>query len=308
MSHVVALAEEGSFARAAERVHLSQPALSRSIQTIEDELGVRLFDRAARGVAVTQVGKLIVERARRVLFESSCLLRDVELLKTHEAGEVRIGLGPYPAVVLLPDMLIEFSRRHPKVEIKLELNHSRDMIERLLADKLDFLVIDRRVLPDNPALAVQSLRRHDGGWYVRNGHPLLSRESVAVDELRAFPFVSVPLPPFMRSALHRLLAVRSHEKIPVQLQCSDVRTLKSYVEHTDALLFATHSSVHNELAAGTLKPLAVQNGPRMCLELALVSLAERSVSPAGEAALALAEQLLNDANVRAVTPSSAVVR
>ncbi|NYH22367.1 LysR family transcriptional regulator [Paraburkholderia bryophila] len=89
LNHVVALAEEGSFARAAERVHLSQPALSRSIQAIEDELGLRLFDRAARGVAVTQAGKTIVERARRVLFEANCLVRDAELLKTHEIGEVQ---------------------------------------------------------------------------------------------------------------------------------------------------------------------------------------------------------------------------
>ena len=70
LSHVVALAEAGSFARAADRVHLSQPALSRSIQAIEAELGLRLFDRAARGVTITQAGKRIVERARRVLFEA----------------------------------------------------------------------------------------------------------------------------------------------------------------------------------------------------------------------------------------------
>ncbi|MDI7065621.1 LysR family transcriptional regulator, partial [Klebsiella pneumoniae] len=103
LGHLIALAEEGSFARAAERVHLSQPALSRSIQALEEEVGMKLFDRAARGVAMTAAGRLLVERARRVLFETRCLFRDVELLKAHELGEVRIGLGPYAAVVLLPD-------------------------------------------------------------------------------------------------------------------------------------------------------------------------------------------------------------
>lgn len=83
LGHLIALAEEGSFARAAERVHLSQPALSRSIQALEEEVGMKLFDRAARGVAMTAAGRLLVERARRVLFETRCLFRDVELLKAH---------------------------------------------------------------------------------------------------------------------------------------------------------------------------------------------------------------------------------
>lgn len=300
LHHVVALAEEGSFARAAERVHLSQPALSRSIQTIEEELGLRLFDRAARGVAITQAGKLVVERARRVLFEANALVRDAELLRTHEAGEVRIGLGPYPAMVLLPDLLVELARRHPRVEMKLELNHAGAMIDMLVAEKIDFLVMDKRVLPDNPALAVRSLPRHDGAWFVRADHPLAGRDSITVSALREFPLVSVPLPPFMQSAMHRLLKIRSHEKISRQLECNDLRILKSFVEQTDALLFATASAVRKELSAGTLTPLPVKDAPRMALEMALVSLADRTMSPAGEVALALAKQMLNDANTGAI--------
>jgi DNA-binding transcriptional LysR family regulator len=297
LSHVVALAEAGSFARAADRVHLSQPALSRSIQAIEAELGLRLFDRAARGVTITQAGKRIVERARRVLFEANCLVRDAELLKTHEAGEVRIGLGPYPAMVLLPEMLVEFSQRHPNVEVKLELNHAQPMIDMLLAEEVDFLVLDRRVLPDNPALSVRPLRRHEGAWFARSGHPLIARGPASASALREFPLVSVPLPPFMQSAVHRLLKIRSHEKISVQLECNDVRVLKSFVEQTDALLFATASSVRKELAARTLVPVHVKDAPRIGLEIALVVLADRTMSPAGEVALSLAEQVLNDANL-----------
>ncbi|MGA7777365.1 MAG: LysR family transcriptional regulator [Paraburkholderia sp.] len=295
LSHAVALAEEGSFARAAERVHLSQPALSRSIQALEEELGLRLFDRATRGVAITQVGKTIVERARRVLFEANSLVRDAELLKTHEAGEVRIGLGPYPAMILLPDMLVEFSQRHPHVEIKLELHHAKAMIDMLVAEQMDFLVIDRRVLPDNPALNMRALPRHEGGWFARPGHPLLGGTPATASSLRKYPLVSVPLPPFMQAAIHRILKIRSHEKVPFQLECNDVRILKSFVERTDALLFATPSVVRKELAAQTLAPVPVKDLPRMALEWATVTLADRTMSPAGEIALALAAQLMNDA-------------
>jgi DNA-binding transcriptional LysR family regulator len=296
LSHVVALAEELSFARAAERVHLSQPALSRSIQAIEEELGLRLFDRATRGVAVTHAGKMVVERARRVLFEAKRLARDVELLKSHEAGEVRMALGPYPAMVLMPDLLVEFARRHPAVEIKVEVNQGMQMVDMLLAEQIDFLVADRRVLPDNPALAIKRMKRSEGGWYARAGHPLAHGGPVPVSALRDYPLVSVALPPYMRAAVHRLLKIRSHEKIAVQLECNDAQVLKSFVEQTDALFFATSVSVRRELAAGTLERIDVHDAPQMSLELAIVVLAERTVSPAGEVALALAEELLMKAH------------
>jgi DNA-binding transcriptional LysR family regulator len=296
LHHIVALAEEGSFARAAERVHLSQPALSRSVQAIEEELGLRLFDRAARGVAVTQAGKLIIDRARRVLFEAGCLVRDAELLKSHEAGEVGIGLGPYPAALLLPDLLNAFAGSYPNVQMKAELNHASVMIDMLLKEKLDFLVMDRRALPDDASLRIKRLPRHEGGWFARPGHPLMSQGPVASSVLRDYPIATVPLPQYMRNAMKRLLKIRSHEKIPVQLECNDVRVLKAYVETSNALLFATASVTRRELAAQTLATVPVVDMPRSGLEFALVSLADRTLSPAGEVALALTERMLNEAN------------
>jgi DNA-binding transcriptional LysR family regulator len=296
LTHLIALAEEGSFARAAERVHLSQPALSRSIQTLEEELDTKLFDRAARGVAITAAGRMLVERARRVLFETRCLFRDVELLKAHELGEVTIGLGPYAAVVVLPDLLVEFSRRFPKIKISIELGDGEALIEKLRAEQLDFLVTDRRVPPATPDVTVQRLPRHVGGWFARPGHPLLSRGAVPVAALREFPLVSVTLPAFMKDAVHRLLKIRSHEEIPLQVKCNDVAVLKEVVAQTDAVLFGTASAVRRDLEARRLARIPLMNPPRLGLEFALIYLAERTPSPAASSALTLAEQVINDAN------------
>ena len=296
LTHLIALAEEGSFARAAERVHLSQPALSRSIQALEDELGMKLFDRAARGVAMTAAGRLLVERARRVLFETRCLFRDVDLLKSHELGEVRIGLGPYPAVVLLPDLLVEFSRRFPKIKVSIELGEGDALIGKLRAEQIDFLVTDRRVPPVTPDVTLQRLPRHDGAWFARPGHPLLARGAVPLAALRDFPLVSVTLPAFMKDALHRLLKYRAHEQIPLQVECNDVAVLKDVVAQTDAVLFATGSSVRRDLEMRRLARIPLTNPPKLSLEFALVYLAERTPSPAASSALALTEQIMAEAN------------
>jgi DNA-binding transcriptional LysR family regulator len=296
LSHLVALSEEGSFARAAERVHLSQPALSRSIQALEDELGMKLFDRATRGVAVTAAGRLLVERARRVLFETRCLFRDVELLKTHELGEVRVGLGPYAAVVLLPALPVEFSQRFPKIKMTIELGDGNALMDKLRAEQIDFVVTDRRVPPAAPDVALHRVARHEGAWFARTGHPLLAHGPVALAALREYPMVSVSLPAFMKDALHRVLKFRAHEDIPLQLECNDVAVLKDVVARTDAVLFATASTVRQDLHARRLAPIVLTHPPRLALEFAFVTLAERTPSPAASEARTLAEHILDTAN------------
>ena len=87
LAHLVALADECHFARAADRVHLSQPAFSRSIQSIESDLGMRLFDRETGPVRPTPAGEFMIERARRLLFDARCLQRDAMLYRDSQLGE-----------------------------------------------------------------------------------------------------------------------------------------------------------------------------------------------------------------------------
>ncbi|CAB3797691.1 HTH-type transcriptional regulator HdfR [Paraburkholderia caffeinitolerans] len=295
LMHLVALAEEGSFARAAARAHLSQSAFSRSIQALEDDLGIKLFDRAARGIAMTAAGNLMVGRARRVLFETRCLFRDLELLKAHEFGEVRVGVGPYVAAVLLPRLIVEFSRRFPKVKLAVEVGEADTLLARLRTEQLDALVVDRRLQSIAPDVALQRLERHEGAWYVRAGHPLIARGEVPLSALREFPLVSVPMPAFMKDALHRLLKIRSHEQIPLQTECNDVSVLRAVVAESDAVFFATRSSVRADLEAGRLANIVLASPPRLTLDFALVHLAERTPSPAALATMELAGMLMNDA-------------
>src|SRR5258708_20742919 len=103
------------------KIRLSQPALSRSIQALEDEFDIKLFDRAARGVATTAAGRLLVERARRVLFEARCLFRDVELIRSDTLGELKIGLGPYAAEILFPDLPVEFAQQFPAIKESIQV-------------------------------------------------------------------------------------------------------------------------------------------------------------------------------------------
>lgn len=79
LSHFIALVEEGRFAPAAERVHLSQAAFSRSIQALEERVGMQLVDRGPHGITLTQAGDVVLRRARELVFDSSCMMRDLAL-------------------------------------------------------------------------------------------------------------------------------------------------------------------------------------------------------------------------------------
>src|SRR4029434_6145773 len=94
LNHVVALADTLHFARAAEAVHLSQPAFSRSIQAIESDLRIRLFDRDVGEVRATPAGEFVIERARKLLFEARCLQRDVDLYRGRQLGHAAFVVWP----------------------------------------------------------------------------------------------------------------------------------------------------------------------------------------------------------------------
>jgi DNA-binding transcriptional LysR family regulator len=101
LQQVVILAEVRSYAKAAKILHLSQPALSRSIQQLESRIGQRLFDRLRRQIQLTEVGLLFVNRARDLLARGDDLEREVSLLNGSRGGQLTIGAGPYPAELIL---------------------------------------------------------------------------------------------------------------------------------------------------------------------------------------------------------------
>ena len=115
----VNIADAGGFARAANRMNLSQPALSRQIRALETELGVPLFDRLGRRVRLTSEGEDLLRRGRRLLTEADSLGERARLLKAGETGILRVGATPQVIENMLANFLTQYRRRHPAVEVHL---------------------------------------------------------------------------------------------------------------------------------------------------------------------------------------------
>jgi LysR family hydrogen peroxide-inducible transcriptional activator len=113
LRYVCAIADTGSFSRAAQQTHVSQPSLSQQVRKLEDELGARLFDRLGRTVQLTELGQAFVPRARAVLHDLEAARDEVVERKTSINGPIAVGVIPTIAPYFLPPILATFSRKYP---------------------------------------------------------------------------------------------------------------------------------------------------------------------------------------------------
>jgi DNA-binding transcriptional LysR family regulator len=259
-------------------VHLSQPALTRSIQAAEAELGLLLFDRGTQAVKVTPAGEFVIARARQLVFDSHCLKRDVELYRNRQLGDTAFGVGPFPAATFLSSLLTQLRREHPGINLRVEISNWQLLVARLLEEDIEFFVADTRDLQRNPSLKVERLRREPGGFYVRARHPLARRRKVSLQQVWAHGVASVRVPADVRAALARVLRVNASD-LPIALECDDVQVLKATTLDSDVVLAAPHASVAAELASRTLKALSVTGLPPLFAEMGAVTLRGRTPSP-----------------------------
>jgi DNA-binding transcriptional LysR family regulator len=281
-AHIVAVADRRSFIRAAEQVHLSQPALTRSIQAAEAELGLQLFDRGTQEVVPTPAGEFVVARARQLVFNSRCLERDVELYRSRDLGDTAFGAGPFPAATFLKPLLAAMRREFPGINLRVEISNWQLLLKRLLEEDIEFFIADVRDLPSDPNLHIRALGSDPGGFYVRAGHPLTARGSVTLKQLWTHGVLSVRLPADVHAVLGRLLGIGSSAELSLALECDDVEVLKDVALACDSVLAVTHVSVAREVAAGRLHPLNVTGLPSVSSEMGIATLRGRTPSPMAE--------------------------
>ncbi len=279
LEHFLAVAETGSFSRAAEKLFLTQSALSRSIQALEEEIGGRLLDRVGKRNELTPLGHQMVERAQRIVLEASELKRGVELMRQANAGVMRVGLGSGPGAILMTPLMCHMARNHPQVRVRVVRGPTDLQLVQLRARQLDALVVDMRVVPPDPDLTIEPVGEMAGGWMVRSGHPLLAARAVSIDDVVAYPVASIPLSDEVARLIVSQYGQKANPARITTLECEDVESLIDVTERTDAVLLAVLATAREQLAAGRLAVLPVRPTLRANARFAYVTLAGRSEAP-----------------------------
>jgi len=289
LRHLISLAESGSFSKSALALFITQPALSRSIRALEDELGMPLFDRIGRRIELTAFGREVVERAKQLVFEAGELRDSGRRMREGRGGVLRIGMGSGPGAMLMTPLLMRMATQHPKVRVVIARGGT-DMLSQSLRDRLlDALVVDARSLKPADDLLVSGLREMRGVFMCRRGHPLTrSRKGVTFEMVRRYPIASTPLSDEVARGLIETYGPESHPERCVTVQCEEVASLVDVTRQSDAVLLAIRA------AAPDLVELKMTPPIDRVARFGLVTLRRRTEAPGLSIVRELMQELMHD--------------
>lgn len=182
LRYVVAVARTGTFSRAAEQCHVSQPSLSQQIQKLENELGERLFDRLKREAKLTSHGEAFLRRAVRILEEVDAARREATDARDLLRGALSIGVLPTIAPYLLPDAMTRFTEKFPGLEMVVQEETTARLLKLVLSYDIDFALASLPIQDER--LEIRELFSEELLLALPPGHPLARRRSVSIADLR----------------------------------------------------------------------------------------------------------------------------
>jgi DNA-binding transcriptional LysR family regulator len=283
LRHLIALAEHASFSKAAQVAHLSQPALSRSIRALEDELSLPLADRIGRRVELTVHGRDVLERARQIVFDADELRSRGQRVKAHAAGTLRIGMGSGAGAMLMLPLLQKVCADHGRLRLHITRSGTELLVQSLRDKALDGLVVDARSLKPAPDLRAEFVHEMRGAFMVRRGHPLARRRrALPFEALSAHPIASTPLSDEVARLLVERYGPQAHPEACVSLRCDELSSLVELARSSDAVLLAIRAAAPDLVELKLAPPLDAT------ARFGLVTLARRTESPA----LALVRSLM----------------
>lgn len=189
LRYFVIVAEEQNVTRAAARLHVSQPPLSRQIHDLEEELGVPLFRRTAKSLTLTEAGKIFLIEAREVLLRAEKAVQTVRLVAAGDRGQLRVGYAPSLAVEILPRALMAFERDYPGVRVSLHDLSTDECLQRLTARKLDIALTAKPCAELMRGLTFQHLRDFPLFCAVSVTHPLARKRTLTLSLLEHERFI-----------------------------------------------------------------------------------------------------------------------
>ena len=190
LEYVVATSHFGSFTAAAERVGVTQSAITKSVADLERQLGYSIFNRTARGVLLTEEGRVFVERAERLLNEARDLFRGASAGLDPYAGVIRIGVCPASLEWILLEPLSTLLARHPKIRVNIVGGSFDRVVQQLRAGAIDVAVGYEAAFEDQPDFRRERLPPMPTTFFVRHGHPILDCEHVTVEDITKYDLIS----------------------------------------------------------------------------------------------------------------------
>jgi DNA-binding transcriptional LysR family regulator len=281
-----AVAVSGSVSGGAVRLHISQSAVSKQLSEFESSMGLMLFDRLPRGVRLTEAGRLLLGYANRLFSIESEAERALGDLKKLARGRLTIGASRTIGAYLLPEVLADYRRRHPDVELMLQVENTQAIEDKLLAGLIDIGFAEGQSSSDQ--IDYRVFAHDDLVLIAAPGHPVVERAPLPVSSLAEWPLLMHEEGSGTRAVTESWLAARKLPIRPVMTLASS-EALKQTVATGVGLAFLSSQSIRTEVAAGILVVVPVK-GLRIRRPLHRLQLRNAWPSPALEAFIELLDE------------------
>ena len=259
---LIHLVEERSFSRAAKKMHLTQPSLTKHIRNVEEALGAKIVNRSSRSLDLTAEGRVLYDYARRIIKLRDEARERVLRLREEEAGDIRIAASTIPATYILPYAIGGFRKKHPRIRTTVRTADSSDVIETVLDNGAEIGFIGKK--PSGGKLIAEELWKDRLVLAVPAGHPWAKRRSIRVAQLSEAPFVIREKGSGTREALEECLRDTAGPGQPQLDIAAELGSSEAVKEAVIAGLGISVISVHairRELKSGILAALAIEGCP-----------------------------------------------
>jgi LysR family transcriptional regulator, nitrogen assimilation regulatory protein len=249
------IVESGNFSRAAEMLHVAQPSLSQQIKSLEDELGVKLFVRHARGVTATEPGQQLYDHARKVLQELDHAKSTLRSQTLDPSGRISIGLPTSACRGLSLPLLRLMALRFPKITLHIVEAMTGYLDELIYAGRIDVaLLYDHKAFEH---VAWTEMITEDLMLFVPGDSPIAKRKSVPFKKLAGLPIVLPGRPNVLRTVIERLAA--RHEITLDIKDCDSLPAIAKLVCNANYMTITTHFAFFDEIARGEMVAVPIVN-------------------------------------------------
>jgi DNA-binding transcriptional LysR family regulator len=276
LRHVVTVAELRSFSRAAEALAITQPALSRSIASLEEDLGLRIFDRGRAGVFITQAGVELVAGAEKLLGQAQALEQNALQSRDAGFGVIKFGMAPLVASIYLPRLLARLAEAYPSLILRPTVRKGEELLNLLPAGELELCFIASNYLTALDQIGTDVISTIPIALFARAEHPLLRKSDASVDDLRDYPFAA---------SVAEFPGRLGAPPLVTSIVCDNYFLMRELMLASNTVCLMSPLLLREELQSGRVKPLDIKLIDQVSFDLCTIRLLSRTASPSARLVL-----------------------
>ncbi len=270
-----------SFSRAADDLFLTQPTVSGHILSLERSLSLRLFDRTGREIRLTKAGEMFLRYASKILTVRKDLLNALSEFSQGIRGELSLGASTIPGEYLLPRLMGDFKREHPRFTLSLKISDTKDIVQELLQGHIEFGLIGAKV--DYSSLHYEKFEEDEIIVIAPSDHPLARKRSVGFEDLLKEPWIIREEGSGTQMTVERVLRKKgkSLKDFNVAIEMGSTSSVKEGVKARLGLAFISRRAVEEELNRNLFTSITLEGLESISRQIYIVSQRGKTVSPAG---------------------------